>query len=791
MRRADLDDGEFVKRSDDDESSLIGPNAFVAYKGGSSLKVATSLVIHRVVNDDIKGALKDYAVCRVAVNDGYEDTYTHYEYDDSTARMASTGANALYNKVTSIFSGNSATAVRRNGYTESYFYVGSTGPLPHLPPLDPLQCPSLVKTLPYHTKVFDGSGLEVATTTQYWRGFATPLMRSRKGYYLRPLRTENTVNGVKTVSESSYLPPNLASGGFLDKTITYNYDASGKQEGIETSYIYAPAVYAELLALHVISPVVRTETRVNGILTGILASSWQKFPLVPFTFAPQGGLPPDLYAEGWHISAQDTLSTSASMGFPPGSPGLEEWIAPIKPVTLLTHYAGKLAFNYEGSASILGGQLLCELEVWLDGRKIWNSGTIGTHSSGAPRVDLAAGHGPSEWRVNCVARFSANTSAPSRCAASISISIRSIGIEAAANAHWAPARTFRAKRAVSRPISNPPEATNRDWLQISGILVRDPLHGVVTEARGLTGTTQAIVLDVGNRFPVATFANASVAGHEAGYYGFEDYENAASWQITGSPQKESAFTGTTALSGLQAQIMPNAFVPRSSSTPYIVSAWFKPRAGGSGGRIGFGSTSKAVSSSDPHWQYVEFVIPSVGASQKPFASCDGEIDNFRFGPVDAPFSATVYEPVYKMVTATLGTNGELSRYFYDDLQRPICVTGPEEQILQLHSQRYSRHGDGSFQANSPNRTLVIVPRNGGEYYETFQAFTNRKESRQLTLSRSYGLRFRAILSGQAMFEADRDVYKIQVGNVNISVCVSSIPPDGAPLRGRIAVQARN
>ena len=786
-----LDDAESVKRSDDDESSLVGPNAFVAYKGGSSLKVATSLVIHRVINDDIKGALKDYAVCRVTVNDGYEDTYTHYEYednkyDDSTARMASTGANALYNKVTSVFSGNSATAVRRNGYTESYFYVGSTGPLPHLPPapaysLDPSQCASLVKTLPYHTKVFDGSGLEVATTTQYWRGFATRLIRNRMGYYLRPVRTENTVNGVKTVSELSYLPPTLAGAGVPDKTITYNFDASGNEERIESAYTQALVVYADLSAQHVISPVVRTETQVNGISTGILVSSWQKFPLISFTFAPQGGLPPDLFAaEDWYISAWDTLSTSAEMAFPRGV-SEQEWTAPISPVTLRTDYAGKLLFDYEGSASTVGGEMVrAQLEAWLGGSKIW-SDTIGSHSSGSARLDLPPGHGPLEWRVNYVAR--PNTD--SRFHARISVSVRSMRIEAAANAHWAPARTFRAKRAASRLVGDPPDASDRDWLQISGILVRDPVHGVVTETRGLTGTTQAIVLDAGNRFPVATFVSASVAAHEAGYYGFEDYENAASWQITGSRQKESAFTGTTALSGPQAQIMPNAFVPRPSSTPYLVSAWFKPRAGGNGGRIGFGSTSKAVSSSDPHWQYVEFVIPSAVASQKPFASCDGEVDNFRFGPVDAPFSATIYEPAYKIVTATLGTNGEVSRYFYDDLQRPVCVTGPDEQIVQLHSQRYSRHGDRSFQADNPNQTLVIVPRNGGEYYDTFAALTTRKGSQQFTKisSRSYGLRFRAILSSpNAASEGGRDAYEIQVGNIKIAVCVS---------RGEIKFDAPN
>jgi hypothetical protein len=195
--------------------------------------------------------------------------------------MASTGANALYNKVTSIFSGIAATAARTNGYTESYFYVGSTtASLPHLPSTNASQYPSLIKTLPYYTRVLDSGDLEVATTTQHWSVFETALVHNRKAYYVRPVRTENTVNGVKIVSESSYQTLAGSGAGLPAKTITYNYDTSGKEEIVESAYIYASAVYPELLTSNVISPIVRTDTRVNGISTGTVVSDWQKVPLI-------------------------------------------------------------------------------------------------------------------------------------------------------------------------------------------------------------------------------------------------------------------------------------------------------------------------------------------------------------------------------------------------------------------------------------------------------------------------------------------------------------------------------
>ena len=111
--------------------------------------------------------------------------------------------------------------------------------------------------------------------------------------------------------------------------------SSGNEERIESSYTQALVVYPDLTAQHVISPVFRTETQVNGMSTGLFASSWQKYPLIFLTFSPQSGLPPDLFAEGWQISAPDTLSASASMGFAPGS-SEEEWTALINPVTVRT-----------------------------------------------------------------------------------------------------------------------------------------------------------------------------------------------------------------------------------------------------------------------------------------------------------------------------------------------------------------------------------------------------------------------------------------------------------------------
>ncbi len=130
-----------------------------------------------------------------------------------------------------------------------------------------------------------------------------------------------------------------------------------------------------------------------------------------------------------------------------------------------------------------------------------------------------------------------------------------------------------------------------------------------------------MVYDKQYRFPVATFAHASIERHEAGYCGFEPYEqsvpgnssngvqansahpeeggnwNDEVWQINGSPE-QNAHTGVGALSGSPARIEPQCFAPRSKQTSYVVSAWVKPRIGGRGGQIGFGSQSKTIAPSN-------------------------------------------------------------------------------------------------------------------------------------------------------------------------------------------------
>ena len=740
----DLAEGESLKRSPDDETSLVGWNAFLTFQGGATLKEATSLKLYRIIQDDFQGPLKDYVVSQVTVHDGYEETHTHYAYEATSAEFSPMGTTAMYNQVTTVYSGASKTPDKSNGYTESYFYVGDASSLPNQP-TDPIFTntslfPSLITGFPYFTKVCDGNDNQVAATTQSWYVFQKNLTGQQKGYYARLLKTRFSISsGGERVVEQIYPQPDEPGNGLPVKTVTYNYDVAGREEKLETSSIYGWRMYPQLRERHILAAVVESTTRINNIVTGASATTWQATPLAPFRLTPGRDLPPEFQGDGWSVTALETISARDrdQRPFPPGT-SQQPWKADISPLILTANLSGTLLFTYDCKVTVGSGWTWMQLEVWVDGQKVWDvareQGNQSTFTD-AVKIALPSRHGLVEWRANCGAHVLANETGHLVNHAEVAISIRDIRFLL-----LAPVETYRAKNAMAvvgdparaivmgeqdvdmlpSALASAQQEAQAAWLKNSTIVARNPTYGVVTGTRDVDGVIHSILYDKDYRFPVARFIHASVEGHEAGYYGFEDYENEGLWQLTGTPDADdSSHTGTRARSGKDIRIEPRAFTPRAPATSYIASAWLKLRSGGNGGQIGFGKDFKQISPGDGDWQYVEYVTRTPVADQKPFARCDGVIDDFRFGPVDAPFSAAVYDPIYHLTTEQLGTNGETIRSFYDDLQSLIATTGVDgKEVIGLITEKDSRDGEKPFNVEQPNQKLSIAPRNGGQYYRT-------------------------------------------------------------------------
>lgn len=739
---ATLPEHEALQRSPDDETSLVGWNAFLTFQGGKTLREATSLKLHRVIQDGFQGPLKDYVVSRVSVHDGYVETHLHYDYETASAECSPAGTSALYNRVMTMYSGSSATPMRSNGYTESYFYVGDTASLPHQP-ADPTSTnsadyPALVAGHLYATRVFDSAGHQVAATTLSWLVYQRSLLGWGAGCFLRQTREEQERDGSRKVVENDYGVRGY--DGFPGITRTSSYDVTGSREAISVWYSYACDLFPQLKERHILAPIAQTSTHVNDITTAFQATTWLPTQGTPFRLTPGEDLPSSFQGSGWIATGKNSISTSASS---PLTSATEETTAmlPLPPLTLTPTFSGKLLFTYHCAAIETEDLLRATLEVWVDNAKVWdNKGD----SSGNGAIDLRRSYQRVEWRWECAVRTPADGNT------SVTASISDISLQC-----LAPAATYQAKKPVDFQAN--PEKAPLDWLKTSEVVARHPIYGLVTETRDVDSIITSTIYDTNYQFPVARFVHASAENHEAGYYGFEDYEERERWQVTETSDGDlSSHTGQKALSGRHVRIEPLAFTPRTAATPYIVSAWMKPRREGNGGQIGFGSMVKQIAPHDDDWQYVEFVTTTPQAGQKPFASCDGTIDDFRFGPVDASFSATVYDPIYHFVTAQLGTNGETTRLLYDDLHILIAMTGPDGQdISYLMTETHSRDGGKPFDAARPNQKLSLLPGNGGRYYPTLSGYLPRQAMGRSGMSgvvftgqsapsptTNYGLKFR-------------------------------------------------
>ena len=690
------------------------------------------------------------------MNDGYTNTHTHYEYDTTTARFLPSGVTALYNKVSIFPTGDDGRRV--NGHTESYFYNGSGSSLPYQPAGDTnvMDCPALTAGLLYHTRVIDGQGAEVSTSTQYWQVFDHPLIGNTRGYYINPTRTESTLDGVLKVTEKTYNHRFDIGNHLPDKIVTDNHSATGQPEKWVTSYVYGWERYSELLDRHILTPVVQSSTRVNDVFIGGANIEWHTASFTPIRPTADGTLPPRLSGVGWHM-IEGALVTRFFQSYAPFSS--EQGFQDSRSFTLmplsLSSLTSQLRFRYHcavnNSSHIASFDL--QLELWVNGQRIWES----SEYSSIPKektVELPLNTTFLEWKVKCGALVLKGETPRVHQRIDVRVSISQISFDV-----LAPATTLQARNAAAFSAG---AQADRDWLPISTILARNPVYGLVTESRNVSGIIHSVIYDRHFRFPVAAFDHASVKNGEAGYYGFQDYEDPQCWDISSSVVDATRNRKTIS-------IEPKRYAPRDPKTRYLVSAWIKPHPNGQGGQIGFGTGAKAITADHENWQCVEWITDKPDPAQKPFARCDGEIDHFRFGPIDAPFSATVYDPGRHLVTAKVEPNGKITRYLFDRLQRLVATMDADEKITSFRSESHARDHEQRFKQERPNQSLGITPRTGGRYYQRFPSTTFAENGGEQQLfsdiaEPNYGIRFKVKTARNAL---DSPFFGIAFGDAQV------------------------
>lgn len=234
------------------------------------------------------------------------------------------------------------------------------------------------------------------------------------------------------------------------------------------------------------------------------------------------------------------------------------------------------------------------------------------------------------------------------------------------------------------------------------------------------------------RQPIAQFTGAS-AERNAFYTGFEVYEK--SRLAAGS----AGYSNVNANTGKRSAITPtkmNLPLKQSTSTEYLVGFYAIP-----GSSIKVTVTDSAsgrtllswlvTSPASGYWQYFEkkFVVPDTVCTLR-FAidngnsgSC-GPIDDFRFLPVKAVFSANVFDVKNYADLASIDDNAVVKRLLSEAGGNTQVLVDGTVQPLQLSMTYQSRMNPAQqdvFAALNPNSNTTIAARGGGTVFNWGEA----------------------------------------------------------------------
>ncbi|SOE97991.1 RHS repeat-associated core domain-containing protein [Burkholderia sp. OK233] len=282
----------------------------------------------------------------------------------------------------------------------------------------------------------------------------------------------------------------------------------------------------------------------------------------------------------------------------------------------------------------------------------------------------------------------------------------------------------------------------KGWLPSNFLLAYTP-YGQSAQTQNPTGVVQSTLYDTDSTFAVALFTNASLADGECAYLGFESYESADGWSVSGSKLVNGdAHTGTASL-GLGAQgegLLSVGITPPNIDTTYLLGFWYKTSSGftpttGTGfsvtvtvDGVAGSPLNAAFADTGGIWVYQTLGIPikagqhgvtlSVAAANN--SSDVVLLDDIFVAPLLGKVAVRIYDPSYRLLTATLDAAGTTIRRLYNGFQRLTATTGADEQVKTMSVAFLSREGNAgdTFDASAPNADLSLSPADGG-VLETF------------------------------------------------------------------------
>ncbi|MDW3196851.1 MAG: RHS repeat-associated core domain-containing protein [Cytophagales bacterium] len=255
--------------------SITSPDIISQYElsqfGATSFAFYDDNQIHlwRIIDQQVEGNITAHPVIRVTSFDGFQNTYTSFDYEGSSARVDAAGT-ANFKKVSTI-PGSSSTSSKPFGHVDTQFFNGQditganfgTENLYH----------AILKGSPYQVSNYNSSGVLVSEAKT---GYTT-MVRSQLGYSNFPLftRVNRTDEKLHGVTKSTYFTYNIE--GQLKETEYFNIDSKGNSDRVESFNTYFWEVYDLDLSEGIASPVVQTESRLNGTTASSNVSRWKQW----------------------------------------------------------------------------------------------------------------------------------------------------------------------------------------------------------------------------------------------------------------------------------------------------------------------------------------------------------------------------------------------------------------------------------------------------------------------------------------------------------------------------------
>ncbi|MEM9028468.1 MAG: LamG-like jellyroll fold domain-containing protein [Pseudomonadota bacterium] len=235
----------------------------------------------------------EHVVSKVTVDDGYQRSYTHFDYEQAHMVFEAATVTGLYNQVNRAGGApDYKTAAEKHGYVATFTYNGRSTDLPELPaegadcnavtyPVSVVGLSYLQKSMKLATPI----DRPVAKQTSYWTVYerdstANP---SRKLFWRRKRRTDHELDGVTKTSRRIF---DQTTSGLVTETETYYIDdksaagdpnaISPTRERLHTYYTYGWQVpaYQALKDRNILTPRVQQRTvRLNVRLNGQAVST--------------------------------------------------------------------------------------------------------------------------------------------------------------------------------------------------------------------------------------------------------------------------------------------------------------------------------------------------------------------------------------------------------------------------------------------------------------------------------------------------------------------------------------